>query len=246
MIVQACLNGARPAGYHPALPRTPAAIAHDAAACVAAGAAELHIHPRGADGRETLAPAVIDATVLAVRRACPGSLMGISTGAWIERYPDRTLASIAGWRELPDHASVNFSEPAAPAVMERLLRLGINVEAGLASVADAERLVALGLAPHALRILIEIADQDEAEALAVAAGIRAVLARAGLRRPVLLHGFDATVWQFVALAAKERLSTRVGLEDGCLLPDGTMAADNAALIDAAIRVLTHSRGGGRT
>ena len=66
MIIQACLNGARPAGYHPALPLTPDAIAHDAAACVAAGAAELHIHPRGADGRESLAPDVIEIEALSV------------------------------------------------------------------------------------------------------------------------------------------------------------------------------------
>jgi uncharacterized protein (DUF849 family) len=120
--------------------------------------------------------------------------------------------------------------------MERLLRLGMNVEAGLASVADAERLVALGLGPRALRILIEVAEQDEAEALSAAADIRAVLSRANLRRPLLLHGFDAMVWRFVTLAAKERLSARVGLEDGCLLPDATMAVDNAALISSAVAV----------
>ncbi len=236
MIVQACLNGARPAGYHPALPLTPEAIARDAAACVAAGAAELHIHPRAPDGHESLAPEVIDATVLAVRRACPGTLVGVSTGAWIERDADRTLACIAGWRELPDHASVNFSEPAAPAVMERLLRLGISVEAGLATVADAERLVSLGLGARALRILIEIVEQDEAEALSVAAGVRAVLARARIHRPILLHGFDATVWRFVEVCAAQRLSTRVGLEDGSLLPDGTTASNNPALVAAAAAI----------
>jgi len=233
MIVQACLNGARPPGYHPALPLTPDTIARDATACVAAGAAELHIHPRGADGRESLAPDVMDATVLAVRRACPGTLIGVSTGGWIERDADRTLACIAGWRELPDYASVNFSEAGAPAVAERLLRIGIGVEAGIATVADTERLASLGLALRAMRILIEIAEQDEAEALSVAAGIRAVLARAGVRRPVLLHGFDAMVWHFVELCARDKLSTRVGLEDGCTLPEGGIAPDNATLISAA-------------
>ncbi len=241
MIVQACLNGARPVDYHPALPLTPEAVARDAAACVAAGAAELHIHPRGPDGREALAPEVIDATVLAVRGACPGTLVGVSTGDWIERDADRTLTCIGAWRELPDHASVNFSEPAAPAVMERLLRLGINVEAGLASVADAERLVALGLGPHALRILIEIAEQDEAEALSVAAGIRAVLTRARIHRPILLHGFDATVWRFVELCSTERFSIRVGLEDGCLLPDGAVTPGNGALIAAAVGIFAARR-----
>lgn len=54
MIVQACLNGARPDDFHPRLPITAEAIALDGAACVSAGAAELHIHPRGPDGRESL------------------------------------------------------------------------------------------------------------------------------------------------------------------------------------------------
>ena len=241
MIVQACLNGARPAGYHPALPLTAEALAHDAAACIAASAAEIHMHPRGADGRESLAPAVMDAAVLAVRRTCPGTLVGVSTGAWIEGDADRTLACMTGWRALPDYASVNFSEAGAPAVTERLLRLGIGLEAGLGSVADAERLAALGLGDRALRILIEVAEQEEAEALAVAAAIRTVLARAGVRRPVLLHGFDAPVWALLRMAAQERLSTRVGLEDGCRLPDGSLAADNAALAAAARQIFAAPR-----
>lgn len=241
MIVQACLNGARPAAYHPALSLTAETMATDAAACVAAGAAELHLHPRGPDGLESLAPPAIDATVLAVRRTCPGTLVGVSTGAWIEGDVDRTLACIEGWREPPDYASVNLSESGASAVMQQLWRRGVGVEAGLASVADAERLVALGLGPRALRVLIEVEEQDGAKALAVAGGIEAVLARAGLRRPLLLHGLDATMWRFVARAAKRRLSTRVGLEDGCSLPGGATAPGNAALVAAAAALFAGSR-----
>jgi len=241
MIVQACLNGARPAAYHSALPLTADAIAADAATCVAAGAAELHLHPRGLNGQQSLSPAVVDATVLAVRRACPGTLVGVSTGAWIEGHADQTLACIEGWREPPDYASVNLSEPSAPAVVERLWRHGVGVEAGLASVADAERLVALGLGPRALRILIEIEEQDEAKALAVGDGIEAVLARARLCRPLLLHGLDATVWRFVARAAERRFSNRVGLEDGCSLRDGSTAPGNAALVAAAAALFAGSR-----
>ena len=233
MIVQACLNGARPMDFHPALPLTPDAMAQDASACIAAGAAELHLHPRNPDGRETLDAATMDATVLVLRQACPGTLIGVSTGAWIEGDERRTLAAIEGWRELPDYASVNLAEPGAPAVMERLRRHGVGIEAGLASVADAERLAALDRAGRALRILIEVGEQDTGEAHAVAAGIAAVLDRAGVRRPVLLHGFDATVWHFVALAAERRWSTRVGLEDGRTLPDGTTTSGNPALAAAA-------------
>lgn len=234
MIVQACLNGARSRDFHRRLPLTPEDIARDAAACVAAGAAELHLHPRDADGRESLA--AVDAAVLAVRRACLGTLVGVSTGAWIEKDEDRTRDSIARWSELPDHASVNLSEPDAPAVMDLLRRRGIGIEAGLASVADAERFVRLPDHARVLRVLIEIEEQDPGVARRAADGIAAVLDRAGLRRPVLLHGFDATVWPLVELARRRRWSTRVGLEDGKHLPDGTVASDNAALVAAAVAI----------
>lgn len=236
MIVEACLNGGWQRGNHPRLPTTPAELAADAAAVVRAGAGEIHLHVRGADGRESLAPADVDATVAAVRRAIPGTLVGISTGEWIEGDDGRRLAYMAAWRELPDHASVNLSEPGAPAVIERLHSMGIGIEAGLASAADAERLIRLGLAPLSLRMLIEISEQDMAEAMEVADAILAVLAEAGVRKPTLLHGFDATVWRFVEHAVARGFSTRVGLEDGSALPDGTLATENAQLVAAAVKV----------
>lgn len=234
MIVQACLNGARPLGYHPGLPTSTEALALDAAAAVRAGAGEIHLHVRGSGGAESLRPAEVDATVAALRAAVPGTLIGLSTGAWIEPDDDRRLALIAAWRELPDHASVNLSEAAAPAVMQLLHRRGVGVEAGLASAADAERLARLDLAPLALRVLVEIEEQDLGRAMAVADEILAVLARAGARKPILLHGFDRTVWPFVERAFRQGFSTRVGLEDGAELPDGAQAPSNAALVEAAL------------
>jgi uncharacterized protein (DUF849 family) len=241
MIVQTCINGARSADFHPQLPLTAEAIARDGAACVAAGAAELHAHVRGLDGRESLAPEAMDRTILALRRACPGTLIGVSTGAWIENDDERTLAAIAGWTELPDYASVNLSEKAAPEVMQSLRQRGIGIEVGLASVADAERLVRLDRGSQVLRILIEISEQELAVALEVSDGIAAVLDRAGMRRAILLHGADATVWPFVHRAAEQRWSTRVGLEDGKELEDGTVASGNAALTAAAAAIFRAGR-----
>ena len=238
MIVQACLNGARPSDFHPRLPLTAEALALDGASCVAAGAAELHIHPRGKNGRESLM--AVDATIPAVRKACPGTLVGVSTGAWIENDEERTRSFIAGWKELPDYASVNLSEADAPAVMELLRRHGVGIEAGLATIVDAHRLVNLPDHGRIFRILIEIEGQDLGVAREVADGITAVLDRAGLRRPILLHGADATVWPFVELAHQRRWSTRVGLEDGKHLADGTAAFDNAALVTAAVAIFRNA------
>jgi uncharacterized protein (DUF849 family) len=236
MIVQTCINGARSADFHPQLPLDADAMARDGVACVAAGAAELHVHARGLDGRESLAPAAMDRTMLALRRACPGTLIGVSTGAWIENDDQRTLAAIAGWTELPDYASVNLSEEAAPEVMQSLRQRGIGIEAGLASITDAERLVRLDNGRQVLRILIEMSEQEKDVALEVCNGIAAVLDRAGMRRAILLHGSDATVWPFVRRAAERRWSTRVGLEDGKELEDGTTASGNVALTAAAVAI----------
>jgi uncharacterized protein (DUF849 family) len=236
MIVQACLNGARAPDYHPRLPVGIEALVADGLAAVRAGAAELHLHVRGPDGVESLAPEHVNATITALRERLPGTLIGISTGAWIERDDDRRLVMIDGWRTLPDYASVNLNEPGAPAVIERLHRRGVCVEAGLASVADAERLVRFGLGRVCLRVLIEIEEQSLDEAMSVADGILSVLARAKFKKPILLHGFDATVWPFVERAGREGFSTRVGLEDGSALPDGRVAPSNAELVRAAVQI----------
>lgn len=237
MIVQACLNGAREPDFHSKLPLTPQAMAADGIACVQAGAAELHIHPRGANLAESLA--AVDSTTAAVRAACPGTLIGVSTGAWIENNVQRTRDCISNWSVLPDYASVNLSEDDAPEVMNILRSKGVGIEAGLATVADAERFVALAGHSRVFRILIEIEEQELEAAFAIADGIAAVLSRAGATRSILLHGFDTTVWDFVQLARKRNWSTRIGLEDCRHMPDGSLAPDNAALVAKAVAIYRH-------
>src|SRR5665213_983720 len=232
MILQACLNGSRRSDFHRQLPLTAEALARDGASCVAAGAAELHIHPRGLHELESLA--AVDLVVPAVRRACPETPLGVSTGAWIERDEAQTRNVINDWNELPDYASVNLSEPDAPAVMELLRRRGVGIEAGIASVADAERFLGLPDHDRVLHILIEMDEQNFTAALKIADDIAAIFDRASVQRPILLHGLDATVWPFVTVARQRRWSTRVGFEDGKHLPDGTVASGNEALVAAAV------------
>src|SRR5258708_26006686 len=124
------------------------------------GGSELHIHIRDQNGLERLHRDRVDATMRALRTKLPGTLIGISTGAWIERDDDRLLALIDTWKASPDYVSVNLGEKVAPALFEKLHRLGIGIEAGLAQAEDAARLLKLGLAPFALRILVEAGGQD--------------------------------------------------------------------------------------
>jgi uncharacterized protein (DUF849 family) len=236
MIIQACVNGARPNDYHPKLPVTAEAVALDGAGCISAGAAELHIHPRGPDGRESLM--AVDEAIRAVRIRCPGTLVGVSTGAWIEGDEKRARDCISAWRELPDYASVNLSEADAPDVIALLDRMGVGVEAGLATVADARRFVAIPNCHRVFRILIETGEQQVEKADKIADGIAQVLGNANVRRQILLHGFDSTVWHFVERARQRRWSTRVGLDDGCHLANGDMASGNADLVANALQIFS--------
>ncbi|MCJ8142374.1 3-keto-5-aminohexanoate cleavage protein [Ancylobacter sp. A5.8] len=232
-MLQACLNGSRTKDFHPYTPVSAAELASDAAAAIAAGASELHFHPRDAEGRETLDAAIVAQALQAVRARVPGVPVGLSTHAGIAPGGAGRLAAVRAWTDVPDYVSINLIEDDAPEMIALAMKRGIGVEAGLWSVADAERLVALPQARKMLRILIEINEQDETEGLAAAAGIRTILAGASLDVPVLQHGLDATKWPLYRDALLRGLDSRIGLEDGKYLPDGEEAADNAALIKAA-------------
>jgi len=234
MIVQACLNGDHPASYHPNLPVTIDALVDDGRQVIDAGASELHIHIRDQNGLESLHPDRVDATIRALRAQLPGTLIGISTGAWIEKDDDRLLALIDTWKASPDYVSVNLGEKVAPALFEKLHRLGIGIEAGLAQAEDAARLLKLGLAPFALRILVEAGEQDPDRAQAVTDEILMVLRGSDAQKPILLHGTNASAWPLLRRAIESGFSTRIGLEDVSTLPDGSAAESNAELVTAAI------------
>ena len=236
MIVQASLNGARDTGFHPNLPIRVEQIVESALAVIRAGANELHLHVRDIWADESLEPEAVNLIVGELRNAPPGTLIGISTGGWIENDDVRRLEFIDAWRNLPDHASVNFEETNAVDVGLALHRRGIGIEAGLSSIDDADKLIESPLAPLILRVLVEPDLQDSDRAMAVAKGIMDRLSDSPHRKPILLHGINETAWPFIREAFRTRCSTRIGFEDTKFLPDGTEARSNAELIAAALEM----------
>jgi uncharacterized protein (DUF849 family) len=229
-MLQAALNGDRTRTDHPAVPLSAEELARDAAACVAAGAGAIHLHPREADGRETLDPRVVDTVVRAVRAAC-GVPVGVTTGAWIEPDLERRLALVGAWGE-PDHASVNLSEEGAVEAMRALLDAGVGIEAGVWDVADAHRLAESGLGGRVTRILIEPVD-PRAAGPALVQDVHAALDELGLTAPRLQHGDGEATWTLIADAVRRGVDTRVGLEDTLHGRDGALVAGNEALVRAA-------------
>lgn len=222
--------------FHPATPGTPDELARDAELVVRAGANELHVHPRGEDDQQSLRPHDVAKALLAVRNSVPDVPVGISTLWSIPPTGRARQEHIRRWRLLPDYASINLIEDDAAEVIRLVLAKGIGVEAGLWSVADAERFIALPEARGCLRVLIEINEQDLEEAMHVVSEITEVLGRADFKLPILLHGYEATMWPLYREALGRGFDGRIGLEDGKLLPSGEQARDNADLLRAALLV----------
>jgi uncharacterized protein (DUF849 family) len=237
-MVQAALNGTRTRAEHAAIPLTPVEQAAEARASVTAGADVIHVHVRDAHGNESLAPSDVADTVNAIRLACPGTPIGVSTGAWIIPDLERRLSMIRSWSTVPEMASVNLHEAGAARVIELLLEMGIGVEAGIWNAPAAVTLMKSGLADACLRILLEPAEAS-CSARANLMQMEEVLAVA--KPPRLLHGLGHYAWRLIELAAQRRYDTRTGFEDTLRLPDGSLAASNAQLVTAARRLVARTQ-----
>ena len=232
MLLQAALNGTLSKDDHPALPVSAEELASDAAACIAAGARAIHMHPRDGDGRETLEAEWVDAAVVAVRDAGGGVPVGVTTGSWIEADPERKLALVSQWSE-PDYASVNLAEDGAAEIIAALLERGIGIEAGVWVPDDAERLAASGHAGRVLRVLVEPVFAQTDNWREVVGELHAALDAHAITAPRLQHGIGPVTWPLLEDAVRRGLDTRIGLEDTRENPDGAQTAGNEELVRAA-------------
>jgi len=236
-LLKACLNGSRSRDEHAAVPHTPDELAREARAAVDAGARVVHLHPYDPSGAETLAAEPCADALRAVRAACPGVPISLSTSAEIEHHPRRRLASIAAWRELPELVTANQGEPGILELCEQLLARGVGIEAGLLELDDAHRFAASGIADRCTRLLVEPLDADPDAALEHAAAIERVIADAGIGLEQVHHGDGVATWHVMRRGAERGHGIRAGLEDTTVLPDGSRAKGNGDLVRAAAAML---------
>jgi uncharacterized protein (DUF849 family) len=237
-LLEVALNGSRSRTEHAGLPRTADELAKEARRSVAAGARVLHLHPYDAGGTETLAAEPCAAALEAVRAACPGVPISLSTTAGIEPDPQRRLEQVAAWTALPELVTANQGEPGIRALCDHLLARGVGIEAGLLSVTDAETFVRGTPAERCVRALIEPLDQEPEGAVAHAAAIEDVLVAGGVSLEQVHHGDGIASWAVARRALARGHGIRTGLEDTTVLPDGRQAPDNAALVRAAAAMIS--------
>jgi len=237
ILLQAALNGNRD---HPAVPRTPEELARDARVVVEAGARSLHLHAYDEHGRETLAARPCAAALRAVRAACPGVPLSLTTSASVEPDPDRRRALIAAWTELPELVTANMGEDGILELCELLIERGIGIEAGLLSLNDARVFVASGLAPRCVRAMVEPLNPHPSDAVALAEAIEQVLADGAVQLEQVHHGDGIASWAVNRRALARGHGIRTGLEDTPVLPDGRTASGNGELVAAAVFLLKES------
>jgi uncharacterized protein (DUF849 family) len=235
--LQVALNGSRSPDEHPAIPRTPDELADAARASVDAGAEVLHLHVYDDRARETFAPDPSAETLAAVRSACPGIPISLTTSEGVEADPIRRRELIAGWTALPELVTANMGEPGILTLCRDLTDRGVGIEAGLLSLADAEAFVRSGAAHLCIRVLLEPLDADPDTAVAHAASMEEVLTRAAIGLQQVHHGDGIASWAVNERGLSRGHGIRTGLEDTTVLPDGTKAADNADLVQTAARMI---------
>jgi uncharacterized protein (DUF849 family) len=231
VLLQAALNGHRTRDEHEAVPISLAELQADAILCGDAGAHGFHVHPRDADGLERLEPDWVDAAANALHDVSRWPV-SVSTGAWIGSEQRHRVAMMSRWTG-PDAATVNLGEDEAIDTIRALLGSGIRVEAGVWNVDDAELLLRSGLADRIERVLVELIDVPVGDVPDTADAIHAILDHADVLAPRLQHGEDGNAWVALEDAVRRGVATRIGLEDVLVLPDGSHAPGNAALVASA-------------
>ena len=233
--IKACINGARTPDQHPNLPVTPEQLAAAALAAHQAGAKAVHMHPKTADGVDSLQAEVVGPAVEAVRHAAPGLPLGVTTGFWALSDPDERVRTVQAWEVLPDFASVNWHEPGAEELARLLLSQGLGVEVGIFHAEAAASWARSEIAAHCMRVMVELGPDGDVD---TADDVLGEVLAAGSPAPVLLHGLDESCWPLLEHAGLRGVQARIGMEDTLLLPDGSTAPDNAALVAAAVQLLS--------
>ncbi|WP_159710991.1 BKACE family enzyme [Geminicoccus flavidas] len=241
-------NGARlRKADHPALPITPEELAHTATACLAAGAAMIHLHARDEQEGHSLDPGLVRACVAAVEAAVGDRLVIQVTTEAVGLYPPeaqmalvravRPEAASVALRELvPDPAA----EPEAAKFYAWCQEAGIWLQHILYDRADVLRLkglVARGVVPEERPSVLYVLGRYSEGQRSAPADLLPFLQAADPVWPWMACAFGAQELDCLMAGALLGGDLRIGFENNRLAPDGTPARSNEAQVAGAASVL---------
>ena len=249
VILAVAPNGARKTkADHPALPITADEIAATAAACREAGAAMIHLHVRDPDGRHSLDVDTYRAATAAVRAAVGRDLVVQITSEAVGIYrPEEQMqmvrelkpeaVSLAVREIVPDDAA----EPAAADFLAWVTAEGILPQYILYSDDDLRRfddLIARGIIPGERQVVLFVLGRYTKGQTSEPRELMPFLAANNRDHLWSVCAFGPRETACAVAAAALGGHARVGFENNFHLPDGSLAADNAALVAAVTEGLS--------
>lgn len=244
-IVMCAPNGARKTREnHPALPVSAEELADCAESILLAGASIMHVHVRDDEGRHTLSADRYRAATNAIRERVDDRLViQITTEACGIYEPDQQMkmvrdlkpeaVSLALKELCPDEAS----EPTARDFFSWLKGEGVMAQYILYSPEEAARFVTLrdkGVIPDARPFVLFVLGRYSDDLTGDPAELEGFAAVLDDETEWAVCCFGQTEQKAALLAASRNGHARVGFENNLLLPDGTIAADNAQLVQIAV------------
>lgn len=245
LIITVAPNGAyKQASDHSAVPLTATSLATTAKACLAAGAAMLHLHIRDAQGRHSLDVEGYRDAVRAVKAAVGDAmvLQVTSEAARVYQAPQQ-IAMVQALR--PEAVSVALREMDQPAVGDAglaaffswLARERVMTQVILYDVADLLRwqdLRARGVVPQAPWFLLFVLGRYTAGQTSNPLDLVPFVHAHSGAEPWAVCAFGATEHACVTAAAALGGHVRVGFENNLQLKDASIAPDNTALVRQAV------------
>ena len=252
LILNVALTGMVPTkADNASVPVTPEEIAEDAARCVAAGAAIVHLHARDSEGRPTYRAEVYAEIIRRIRERSPDVIVCVSTsGRLFKTFAERSEVLDLEGELVPDMASLtlgslNFPKQASVNDPEMIRRLARRMaERGV--VPELE-VFDLGMVDYA-RFLIERGELREPLYFNLLLGSLGTLSATPAHLTALVDALPTgSTWagagigrfQFFvnAMAITMGGNVRVGLEDNLGLDaEKTRPATNLALVERLVRL----------
>lgn len=244
-------GGRRTKADHPAIPLSPDELGRCAAECLEAGAAMIHVHVRNPDGTHLLDADAYRTALSAIRAETGDRLVVQITSESLGVYSPRQQMDVVravrpeavslALRELvPDESE----EPAFAELLGWLEREGVFPQIILYGPEEALRLADMqrrGLAPWRSIPVLYVLGRYVAGQQSAPADLLPFLAQ---DMPRFDHwsvcAFGRREAACVAAGALLGGHARVGFENNLLLPDGSTAPSNAALVSAVAGIMQGS------
>lgn len=246
MIVMSAPNGARKMpSDHPALPVTVSDIARTAAEVCEAGASMIHVHVRDKAGAHLLDADAYKQVTQAIRNEVGDRLVVQITTEAVGRYSAAEqmklvrevcpeAASLAVREIVPDEAH----EADAASLFKWMLDNRVAPQFIVYDAQDLKRFHGLrdkGVVPFERAFLLFVLGRYTEPGLASARDLVDFLQVADRRDAWSVCAFQDLEHKATVLSAILGGHTRVGFENNTLLPDGTTAENNAALVRSAVQ-----------